>query len=134
MKKKVGLILLAAVAVACVAFVFFGGYRTHRFDHLDAQEIDRVDFWFCTGECVTVRSPDEVEQVIDLLQSLQLKPWLPSGKTGYLCHLEFYDDAGEQETVTFSADRIIANGTSYNMKEDYGENFRQLFEELKASS
>lgn len=57
MKWKVGLGVLVVALVAVVAFVFFGGYRTHRFDHLNAQEIDRVDFWFCTGEMVTVTEP-----------------------------------------------------------------------------
>lgn len=134
MKWKVGLGVLAVALVAVVAFVFLGGYQTQRFDHLNAQDIHRVDFWFCTGECVTVTEPDEVEQVIDLLQSLKLKPWFGNGKAGYLCHLEFYDETGEMGRVYYGAGQILDGDRVYNMDRDYGDEFRALFEQLKASN
>lgn len=135
MKRKVGIGLLTAVAIVCVALVLaiFVGYRANCFGDLTAEEIEKVVLYY-PGDAETVASGrEDVEKVVLWLKSMELKPWFVGSRDGALT-LHIYFRNGERQTVAITSRDVRTDGKGYLTSQDYCDGFRELCEELRESS
>ena len=125
--KKI-FVLCICIAVLAIVFVFSGkGKYTKVLQDLNVDDLDKIVI-YNADVSVTLDQKDDMQKMVDILTSMQLRETSPNTKDGFAFLIELYDHNGEETTIVVAYLDITIGGKNYNCKEDYCEQIRNLYE------
>ena len=128
--KKI-LVLCICIAILAIIFVFSGkGKYTKVLQDLNVDDLDKIVI-YNADERVTLDQKDDMQKMIDILTSMQLRETSPNTKDGFVFSIELYDHNGEETTIVVASLDITIGGKNYKCKDDYCEQIRNLYEQYQ---
>ena len=128
--KKI-FILCICIAVLAIAFVFSGkGKYTKVLQDLNVDDLDKIVI-YNADVSVTLDQKDDMQKMVDILTSMQLRETSPNTKDGFVFSIELYDHNGEETTIVVASLDITTGGKNYKCKDDYCEQIRNLYEQYQ---
>ena len=126
--KKI-LVLCICIAILAIIFVFSGkGQYTKALQNLKVDDLDKIVI-YNADERVTLDQKDDMQKMIDILTSMQLRKTSPNTKDGFAFSIELYDHNGEETTIVVASLDITIGGKNYKCKDDYCEQIRSVYEQ-----
>lgn len=127
MKKKLYIILALVAAALCIFLITFKG---RPYKDVDAGNLDKVVFYHPSNRETEATEPEDLEKVVQLLQTMKLRRILPRGIVGSGIRMDIYYSDGTIQSMSFTTDYVASDGKWYACAQDYCEDFRRLCEEL----
>lgn len=126
--KKI-LVLCICIAILAIIFVFSGkGQYTKALQNLKVDDLDKIVI-YNADERVTLDQKDDMQKMIDILTSMQLRKTSPNTKDGFAFSIELYDHNGEETTIVVASSDVTVGYQNYKCKEDYCEQIRSVYEQ-----
>ena len=126
--KKI-FVLCICIAVLAIVFVFSGkGKYTKVLQDLNVDDLDKIVI-YNADVSVTLDQKDDMQKMVDILTSMQLRETSPNTKDGFAFSIELYDHNGEETTIVVASLDITIGGKNYKCKDDYSEQIRFLYEQ-----
>ena len=92
--KKI-FVLCICIAVLAIVFVFSGkGKYTKVLQDLNVDDLDKIVI-YNADVSVTLDQKDDMQKMVDILTSMQLRETSPNTKDGFAFSIELYDHNGE---------------------------------------
>ena len=114
--KKI-FVLCICIAVLAIAFVFSGkGKYTKVLQDLNVDDLDKIVI-YNADVSVTLDQKDDMQKMVDILTSMQLRETSPNTKDGFVFSIELYDHNGEETTIVVASLDITIGGKNYKCKE-----------------
>lgn len=128
--KKI-LVLCICIAILAIIFVFSGkGQYTKALQNLKVDDLDKIVI-YNADERVTLDQKDDMQKMIDILTSMQLRKTSPNTKDGFAFSMELYDRNGEKTEIVVASSDVTVGDQNYKCKEDYCEQIRNLYEQYQ---
>ena len=128
--KKI-FVLCICIAVLAIVFVFSGkGKYTKVLQDLNVDDLDKIVI-YNADVSVTLDQKDDMQKMVDILTSMQLRETSPNTKDGFAFSVELYDHNGEETTIVVASLDITIGGKNYKCKADYCEQIRNLYEQYQ---
>ena len=128
--KKI-FVLCICIAVLAIVFVFSGkGKYTKVLQDLNVDDLDKIVI-YNADVSVTLDQKDDMQKMVDILTSMQLRETSPNTKDGFAFSVELYDHNGEETTIVVASLDITNRGKNYKCKDDYCEQIRNLYEQYQ---
>ena len=128
--KKI-FVLCICIAVLAIVFVFSGkGKYTKVLQDLNVDDLDKIVI-YNADVSVTLDQKDDMQNMVDILTSMQLRETSPNTKDGFAFSIELYDHNGEETTIVVASLDITIGGKNYKRKDDYCEQIRNLYEQYQ---
>ena len=128
--KKI-FVLCICIAVLAIVFVFSGkGKYTKVLQDLNVDDLDKIVI-YNADVSVTLDQKDDMQKMVDILTSMQLRETSPNTKDGFAFSIELYDHNGEETTIVVASLDITSGGKNYKCKDDYCEQIRNLYEQYQ---
>lgn len=128
--KKI-FILCICIVVLAIVFVFSGkGKYTKVLQDLNVDDLDKIVI-YNADVSVTLDQKDDMQKMVDILTSMQLRETSPNTKDGFVFSIELYDHNGEETTIVVASLDITTGGKNYKCKDDYCEQIRNLYEQYQ---
>ena len=128
--KKI-FVLCICIAVLAIVFVFSGkGKYTKVLQDLNVDDLDKIVI-YNADVSVTLDQKDDMQKMVDILTSMQLRETSPNTKDGFAFSIELYDHNGEETTIVVASLDITIGGKNYKCKDDYYEQIRNLYEQYQ---
>ena len=128
--KKI-FVLCICIAVLAIVFVFSGkGKYTKVLQDLNVDDLDKIVI-YNADVSVTLDQKDDMQKMVDILTSMQLRETSPNTKDGFAFSIELYDHNGEETTIVVASLDITIGGKNYQCKDDYCEQIRNLYEQYQ---
>ena len=128
--KKI-FVLCICIAVLAIVFVFSGkGKYTKVLQDLNVDDLDKIVI-YNADVSVTLDQKDDMQKMVDILTSMQLRETSPNTKDGFAFSIELYDHNGEETTIVVASLDITIGGKNYKCKYDYCEQIRNLYEQYQ---
>lgn len=125
--KKI-FILCICIVILAIIFVFSGkGGYTKALQNLNVDDLDKIVI-YNADESVTLDQKDDMQKMVDILTSMQLRKTSPNTKDGFAFSIELYDRNGEETTIVVASSDVTVGDQNYKCKEDYCEQIRNLYE------
>lgn len=126
--KKI-LVLCICIAILAIIFVFSGkGQYTKALQNLKVDDLDKIVI-YNADERVTLDQKDDMQKMVDILTSMQLRETSPNTKDGFAFSMELYDHNGEETTIVVASSDVTVGDQNYKCKEDYCEQIRSVYEQ-----
>ena len=130
MKKKLIIILLCAVVVFVLLFLWLRGRNVRLFDDMTSDDIEKIIIYH-PGDAENIFSdPEDKEKVISLLQKMRLNKTSSRGSDGGLMFNICYEN-GDKTDITLFSDSIVTDTGTYTCDRDYCDDFYKLCEDLQ---
>ena len=128
--KKI-FVLCICIAVLAIVFVFSGkGKYTKVLQDLNVDDLDKIVI-YNADVSVTLDQKDDMQKMVDILTSMQLRETSPNTKDGFAFSIELYDHNGEETTIVVASLDITIGGKNYKCKDYYCEQIRNLYEQYQ---
>lgn len=125
--KKI-FILCICIVILAIIFVLSGkGGYTKALQNLNVDDLDKIVI-YNADESVTLDQKDDMQKMVDILTSMQLRETSPNTKDGFAFSIELYDRNGEETTIVVASSDVTVGDQNYKCKEDYCEQIRNLYE------
>ncbi len=128
--KKI-LVLCICIAILAIIIVFSGkGKYAKVLQNLNVDDLDKIVI-YNADESVTLDQKDDVQKMVDILTSMQLRKTSPNTKDGFAFSIELYDHNGEETTIVVASSDVTVGDQNYKCKDDYCEQIRNLYEQYQ---
>ena len=128
--KKI-FVLCICIAVLAIVFVFSGkGKYTKVLQDLNVDDLDKIVI-YNSDESVTLNQKDDIQKLVAILASMQLRKTSATTSDGYAFLIELYDHNEEKITITVASSNITVEGKNYKCQEDYCEQIRNVYEQYR---
>ena len=126
--KKI-FVLCICIAVLAIVFVFSGkGKYTKVLQDLNVDDLDKIVI-YNADVSVTLDQKDDMQKMVDILTSMQLRETSPNTKDGFAFSIELYDHNGEETTIVVASSDVTVGDQNYKCKKDYCEQIRSVYEQ-----
>lgn len=128
--KKI-LVLCICIAILAIIIVFSGkGKYAKVLQNLNVDDLDKIVI-YNADESVTLDQKDDVQKMVDILTSMQLRKTSTNTKDGFAFSIELYDHNGEETTIVVASSDVTVGDQNYKCKDDYCEQIRNLYEQYQ---
>ena len=129
MKKKLNLLLLAIV-IFVLLFLWLRGRNVRLFDDITSDDIEKIIIYHPGDSENIFADPEDKEKVLGLLREIHLNRTLPNVGSGGLMMSVYYED-GASSSLTLFSNIIVVDNDVYTCDRDYCDDFRKLCEGLQ---
>lgn len=124
--KKI-FVLCICITILAIIFVL-SGKEANVLPNLNVDDLDKIVI-YNSDESVVLNQKDDIQKLVDILTSMQLKKTSANTKDGYAFLIELYDRNGKKNTITVASSNIVVEGKNYKCGEDYCGQIRNVYEQ-----
>ncbi len=126
--KKI-FVLCICIAILAIILVL-SGKDAKVLQKLNVDDLDKIVI-YNSDESVTLNQKDDIQKLVDILASMQLRKASATTSDGYAFLIELYDHNEEKITITVASSNITVEGKNYKCQEDYCERIRNVYEQYR---
>lgn len=128
MKKKIIITVLCIVVLILLCVVWNKSRNVTLLKDIDIAGIEKIVIYHAPGDMV-ITEVEDIESVVNIYQSMQLKKSLRKEKDGSL-RIDIYYKNGAVDGTSITSKDIIFNGKFYKCAENYCTDFYELYDSL----
>lgn len=130
--KKTKLIIVLFISVLCVSVSVIHIMRNKNpFSKLSADDIQQIQLSDSAEEIVTTDKVEDIQLIVNALNSMKLKSVVSSGKDGFAARVTLKLKSGKQTEVLIRSKDIMINDKCFEPDKNYCDEFRNILQQIK---
>lgn len=130
---KKGRIICSAIAVfilIALCLIWNKARYKNVMEDINLSTVDKVII-YNPAENISITQQEDICNILQVLQSMNLKKSFPVSKDGYAFLIEIYHVDGKVTSIVMTSEYLVINDIFYKCERDYCEDVRKLYDEFR---